>query len=72
MDFSITCNFEGSWEEMLRHLSQELYIHTHMCMHYVYSLCLYALKLYFDTMHCQLALTLLSLDLSGEKTISAT
>lgn len=28
-DFSITCSFEGSWEEMLGYLVQELYIHRH-------------------------------------------
>lgn len=27
IDFSITCNFKGSWEEMLGYLPQELYIH---------------------------------------------
>lgn len=42
IDFSVTCNFEGSWEEMLGYLPQELYIqrHTHICMMYIVCVCM--------------------------------
>lgn len=43
IEFSITCNFEGSWEEMPGYLAQELYIHSHTHMYVMYVACGYML-----------------------------
>lgn len=43
IEFSVPCNFEGSWEEMRGYLAQELYIHSHTHIYVMYVACGYVL-----------------------------